>query len=289
MLNRRKEGDRHGSFMCIANGGRSTVDYVSVNTRIYDRINSFHVITRTESDHFLMTFKIKCNFADAQPSASTTGNLNITVYKWSEARSDKFHENLSDKHTEETLSQISESLSGRVSLQVINNISSKIEGLFRFWCDSMKLPETSSNSCSLPPWYDEECHAVKKEKFKFLDLFTKTGEGYFFEMFRSLRNKFFKHMMRGKAEKYKNSQRSRIEDSVSNPKAFWGQIKKLSFTSLTKARIDAKTWFDYYRNLLNRTPVSVNKSFHRFVQNHIKSHDKNCLLVKQVILRDMTA
>ena len=97
---------------------------------------------------FPMTFKIKCNFADAQPSASAIGNLNSTVYKWSEARSDKFHEKLSDKHTEETLSQISESLSGRVSLQVINNIASKIEGLFRYWCDSMRLPQTSSNSCS---------------------------------------------------------------------------------------------------------------------------------------------
>ena len=52
MLNGRKEGDREGNFTCIANGGRSTVDYVLVNTRIYDRINSFHVITRTESDHF---------------------------------------------------------------------------------------------------------------------------------------------------------------------------------------------------------------------------------------------
>ena len=52
---------------------------------------------------------------------------------------DKFHEKLSDKHTEETLSQISESLSGRVSLQVINNIASKTECLFRYWCDSMKL------------------------------------------------------------------------------------------------------------------------------------------------------
>ena len=181
MLNGRKEGDREGNFTCIANGGRSTVDYVLVNTRIYDRINSFHVITRTESDHFPMTFKIKSNFADAQPSASAIGNLNSTVYKWSETRSDKFHEKLSDKHTEETLSQISESLSGRVSLQVINNIASKIEGLFRYWCDSMKLPQTSSNSCSQPPWYDEECHPVKKEKFKFLDLFAKTGEGYFFE------------------------------------------------------------------------------------------------------------
>ena len=54
-------------------------------------------------------------------------------------------------------------MSGRVSLQVINNIASKIEGLFCYWCDGMKLPQTSSNSCSQPPWYDEECYAVKKK------------------------------------------------------------------------------------------------------------------------------
>ena len=59
-------------------------------------------------------------------------------------------------------------------------------------------------------------------------------------------------MMRHQAEKYKNSHRSRIEDLMSNPKAFF----KLSFTSLTKAPIDAKTWLDYCQNLLIRTPVS---------------------------------
>ena len=30
----------------------------------------------------------------------------------------------------------------------------------------MNLPETSSNSCSQPPWYDEKWHAVKKEEFQ---------------------------------------------------------------------------------------------------------------------------
>ena len=80
MLNGRKDGDREGNFMCIANRGRSVVDYVLVNTRIYYRINSFHVITRTESDHFPMTFKIKCIFADAQPSTSAIGNLKTLTY-----------------------------------------------------------------------------------------------------------------------------------------------------------------------------------------------------------------
>ena len=82
-------------------------------------------------------------------------------------------------------------------------------------------------------------------------------------------------MMRGKA---KTPREVESKTQVSNPKAFWGQIKKLSFTSVTKAPTDAKTWLGCYRNLLNRIPVSVNKSLHRFVQNYIKSHDKNCLL-----------
>ena len=81
--------------------------------------------------------KINCNFADAKPSASAIENLNSTVYKWLEARSDKFHEKLSAKHTEETQVQISGSLLSRVSLQVINNIAPKLEGLFRCWCDTV--------------------------------------------------------------------------------------------------------------------------------------------------------
>ena len=72
-----------------------------------------------------MTFKIKCNFADAQPSALAL--INSTVYKWSEA---KFHEKLSDKHTEETLSQNSESLSGRVILQVLTTLPLKLRACF---------------------------------------------------------------------------------------------------------------------------------------------------------------
>ena len=66
----------------------------------------------------------------------------------------------------------------------------------------MKLPETRSNSCSRPPWYDEDMPCSKERKIEVPRFICKTGEGYFFEMFRSLRNKF-KHMMRGKAEKYK--------------------------------------------------------------------------------------
>ena len=59
------------------------MNYVRVNTRTYDRINSFHGFSHTESDDFPMTLKIKCNFADPRPSVIVIGNLNSAVYKCS--------------------------------------------------------------------------------------------------------------------------------------------------------------------------------------------------------------
>ena len=40
-LNGRKDGDTRGNITCIANGGRSTVDYMIVNSAFYEKIENF--------------------------------------------------------------------------------------------------------------------------------------------------------------------------------------------------------------------------------------------------------
>ena len=51
-MNSRLDGDSIGEITCIANDGASTVDCGIVNTRLFDKINSFEIIQRVESDHF---------------------------------------------------------------------------------------------------------------------------------------------------------------------------------------------------------------------------------------------
>ena len=58
ILNGRKEGDIDGKITCISNRGRSVVDYMMINTRIYDMVKRFEVLTRTESDHFPLTCEL---------------------------------------------------------------------------------------------------------------------------------------------------------------------------------------------------------------------------------------
>ena len=52
VVNGRVTGDEGGNIACVANGGRSVVDYILVNTRFYNRISHLEVCVCIESDHF---------------------------------------------------------------------------------------------------------------------------------------------------------------------------------------------------------------------------------------------
>ena len=55
-------------------------------------------------------------------------------------------------------------------------------------------------------------------------------------------------------------------------------MKKLTLTGLSGSAISAKTWFDYYKELLNRKPQGVDKEFDKHVTEFIETHDASCIL-----------
>ena len=114
----------------------------------------------------------------------------------------------------------------------------------------MKVSQRAGKDSTQVEWYDTECRKVKKEKFKFLNLFAKTGYQYFYEKFRFPRNKF-KHLIRSKAEDYKTSSREQIENSVNDQKGFWILVKEVSRNSFTSSKIPAETFFLFCRSLIN--------------------------------------
>ena len=108
-------------------------------------------------------------------------------------------------------------------------------------------------------------------------MFAKTGTQFFYYQFRNLRNKF-KHVMRAKARSYMDSMRKKVEDSIGDQKKFWNQVKKVTLTGLSGSAVSAKTWFDYYKELLNRKPQSIDKEFDKHVTEFIEAHDASCIL-----------
>ena len=54
--------------------------------------------------------------------------------------------------------------------------------------------------------------------------------------------------------------------------------KKLTLTGLSGSAVSSKAWFDYYKELLNRKPQSVDKEFHKHLTEFIEAHDQSCIL-----------
>ena len=75
LLNGRLDGNSKGEITCIANDGANTVDYGIVNTRLFDKINSFEIIQRVESDHFPICCTLR--ISHGLPLDPTNSNVHL--------------------------------------------------------------------------------------------------------------------------------------------------------------------------------------------------------------------
>ena len=140
ILNRRVSGDKNGDITCVSNGGRSVVDYMSVNTRLCSFIQHFEVIVRIESDHFPVICKVNCAFNESLRTNTiipASSMINSATYKWLSKASAKFE--LLDEFTERKINKMSDSLSADIDGGKIDTVASLFQNLFGYWCSNMKV------------------------------------------------------------------------------------------------------------------------------------------------------
>ena len=109
VLNGRLDRDSKGEITCIANDGASTVDYVIVNTRLFDKINSFEIIQRVESDHFPICCTLR--ISHGLPLDPTNSNVHLqplTRFKYSNRGDEAFLENIQKEETDTKLNSLSQ-------------------------------------------------------------------------------------------------------------------------------------------------------------------------------------
>ena len=111
ILNGRTISDPLGSYTCIANGGKSVVDYCIVGRSLYDYVVDLKVMPRPESDHFALFLTLKCDFVYTEPTKNIEPiNCNsIKMLKWNEKYKNVFNDILNEQfelHLEDLLSLI---------------------------------------------------------------------------------------------------------------------------------------------------------------------------------------
>ena len=151
ILNGRKEGDIDGKITCISNGGSSVVDYMMVNTRIYDMVKRFEVLTRTESDHFPLICELDCKFMSHSSGESVLSEINFTSYKWCTSKENDFQEKLNDEYTSEKLDNIRGLLNQTPDINNVDKIVTLLQDSFRYWCGCMTVKPRQNHLNRQPP------------------------------------------------------------------------------------------------------------------------------------------
>ena len=100
VLNGRLDGASKGEIKCIANDGASTVDYGIVNTRLFDKINSFEIIQRVESNHFPICCTLRLSHGlRLDPTDSNVHLQPLIRFKYSNRGDEAFLENIQKEET----------------------------------------------------------------------------------------------------------------------------------------------------------------------------------------------
>ena len=98
VLNGRLDGDSKGEITCSAKDGASTVDYGIVNTGLFDKINSFEIIQRVESDHFPICCALRISHGlPLDPTDSNVYLQPLARLKYSSKGNEAFLENIEKK------------------------------------------------------------------------------------------------------------------------------------------------------------------------------------------------
>ena len=178
ILNGRFDGDKYGEFTCCTAQGVSIVDYIIASTSLFKFVKNFTVGTVDISDHFPISCQV------AFPTRTRVNSLNNIADSvtfpwqrcyWKPQLVDVFLDHMQDTVAQDQFTEFESRLANHgdtdSAVNILNDILIRASrGMCRFY--STNNQNTRNKNA---PWWDNECQAVRKEKFKKLKKFRESN------------------------------------------------------------------------------------------------------------------
>ncbi|XP_077986167.1 uncharacterized protein LOC144440655 [Glandiceps talaboti] len=244
MLNGRKEGTGKGEFTCIANEGRSVVDYVIVSEEIFSNVNSFVVPTRDESDHFPIccSFTVKVNFI------RKTHAVPITNFRWCNELLHEYQEKLSCNENVQLMYHLT---SNDVN---INEAVTGMTNILKNAAGNMLKENKGKNqgTRSGQVWFDAECKLAKTKRLRALRRFRSTGSEEDYCQYKE-ENNYYKNLLRCKKRKFEEKIHIQIRRNMNDETSFWKVVKLTKRGKRVQSLVTLDEWIVYFSELFRDT------------------------------------
>ena len=256
IVNGRTQGDNVGNITCIANKGKSIVDYCIISRNIHNFVNSFNVIPRTESDHFPITISISCSIC--KDPDNVTNDISCHVIQplyWKPSLTSEYMNDLTS-----CLKDCYESFMNYIDNNDLDSANLILKNCISSASTNMQSNrKNNKNRNSQPKWWDKDLDALKTIKYQNLHKFHFTNNDNDLEAYIQSKRNFKNTCVMKQKENDKNTIDELIKQSKEkNSHSFWDIFKTmLSNKTVKENNILPKEWFTYFNDLYNPKQKSI--------------------------------
>ena len=218
------------------------------STCLFDICSFFEVGNRTESVHF----PVICEFGQIQHNRESL-NLHVNEqpslgqsflrFKWDEEKKNNF------------LNQFRNEMFTFFSVfnaSLLHGIDSALQciiDLYQTCANCMLKENNNAHRRTQPPWWDKQCHDLKRDKMLALHHFRFYNSRDALKRYKMYRNRF-KNVIRQKKGNFLKQKKEELIRSRSNPLKFWKLIKQARASKRSYDKIKDSQWLEYFKGLL---------------------------------------
>ena len=269
IVNGRTVSDSEGEITCIANRGKSIVDYFICSRLLFDYVVDMHVADRCESDHFplIMSFGSQLSM-NVDESCDDMDLEEGMKFVWKEECAESFHNYICENKDD--------AFHGFMSALDVNTDtgSSSLVTFLQNAAQKMRSNVKQKKSRAQPPWWDAECEHAKQEKYMQLKRFRQLNSHEELIKYLDLK-KHFKELCKTKHAQENDRVLHELNAACSDPNArtFWQKIKSLTSNRLScLSSVSPRAWYDHFRTLLNNDQSVEDSDFSQEVDDVLKKH-----------------
>ncbi|MCG8032574.1 MAG: endonuclease/exonuclease/phosphatase family protein [Candidatus Thiodiazotropha taylori] len=274
ILNGRCGSDLNGSVTYISAQGCSLIDYVLCSPDLLTYIIDFTIETRTESKHLPVCTHFKnCLVQNTATSeniqAYDSVSQNLIKYDFSGQNLEIFKQNLEKRFTNEQILTFSINIDDNT---VSTDTLAKM--FVSCLCNASVQYTVKSKRKLSEPWFDRECVALKKDKYKLLRKFRVSHSDDDRNTYIRARNSF-KQACETKKSEYRARKLEQLISSVDDQKSFWSKLKKMTCKSTPAGKISNEEWKRHFESLFNEGADTEEANDDRFYEDLLMDDVQN--------------
>ena len=251
-INGLKKKSFDDKFTFISRRGSSTIDHFVCSADLLDNITEYKTGDRVESQHMLIEMVLGGGNDRGNIDTGEEEEREVTKVRWNDTKKDECVNILNRPSTLRKIEEATQLLDESIE-EGVDKFNEAVEDVNK----PMRSTFKNTNKGDKKKWFDRECEVKKKEARQALIGMHRINARRKKDEYKRAKDTYlnkrmeYQKLIREKRKQYKREMQEKLVNSRHDTKAFWKEIRKISFRKQKLADITIRQWGDHFSQVFN--------------------------------------